>query len=171
MKSFCWCWFQKTVKFCWWWFQKTEFWMRLRCLINKEKQNAPRERNFHSITNLEMPEGYHPSTSFILQMGKPMKREHILCSERQGEQPWRMRKRSWLVVSDHSKRSVPKDFSPSLELFFSLYFCSSLLSEAGHGWCDILVPCNHVTHQAYSRHPCLHTHSRRRQVWLARGSL
>lgn len=85
----------------------------------KEKQNESRQKNFYSVENLEMPEGYHPFTTFILQMGKWMNRECVLGSERQGEQPWRMRKRSWLVDSDHSRRSI-RLFNSTWTVFFSL---------------------------------------------------
>lgn len=53
---------------------------------NKKKKEIG-ERNFYSIKNLEMFWGYHPPTTFILQMGKWMKREHVPASEREREQP------------------------------------------------------------------------------------
>lgn len=62
--------------------------------------------------------GYHPFTTFILQMGRWMNRECVLGSERQVEQPWR-RKSSWLVDSDHSRRSI-RLFNSTWTVFFSL---------------------------------------------------
>lgn len=55
-----------------------------------------------------------------------------------------MRKRSWLVVLDHSKRSVAKDCVPSLELFFFsllLQFTPAVHLQLQLGMGDVIYVC------------------------------